>query len=276
MNVCLFLWAIAFAMFGGKIAQQTPPEERAKGKVEWIEAGALRLKLEGFAGAPVPANPVLVVVLHGDSPFHPPSYQYVFAHRVAMQNPNVIAVALLRPGYSDDTGAKSEGVRGLTTGDNYTRKVVDAVADCIRQLQYWYKPVRTVLAGHSGGAAVAADVLGLHPGLVDGALLVSGPYDVDAFRRHMQAVQKNPIWSQPISSISPIDVAARIKRTTKVSVVVGSDDDVVPPEIGRAYAALLQHYGCKATLTVLEGLKHDIFLEPAVMALLKHLLMDGR
>ena len=39
-----------------------------------------------------------------------------------------VVVALLRPGYRDHTGERSEGEQGLKTGDNYTPEVVEAVA----------------------------------------------------------------------------------------------------------------------------------------------------
>jgi pimeloyl-ACP methyl ester carboxylesterase len=74
----------------------------------------------------------------------------------------------LRPGYKDDTGEQSEGKRGLTTGDNYTPEVVDAVASATDQLRTRFHPARTVLVGHSGGAAIAANVLGRWPLAVQG------------------------------------------------------------------------------------------------------------
>jgi pimeloyl-ACP methyl ester carboxylesterase len=89
--------------------------------------------------------------------------QNEWARGVSEENPEVIAVGLLRPGYSDGEGHQSTGVRGLTTGDNYTPEVVDAIEDGIDRLKQTYRPRAVVLAGHSGGAAIAANILGRHP-----------------------------------------------------------------------------------------------------------------
>ena len=40
-------------------------------------------RLQTFASAQISEHPVLVVTLHGDSPFRPPSYHYRFAELVA-------------------------------------------------------------------------------------------------------------------------------------------------------------------------------------------------
>jgi hypothetical protein len=63
---------------------------------------------------------------------------------------DLVVVAVLRPGYRDSTGEHSEGERGLTTGDNYTPEVVDAVAQAIDQLKAKFHPSHTVLAGSLG------------------------------------------------------------------------------------------------------------------------------
>src|SRR5262249_39697567 len=101
-------------------------------------------------GASADSSPVLVVAIHGDSPFAPPHYQYDWARAVAHDNPEVVAVGLLRPGYQDGQGHQSTGVRGLTTGDNYTPEVVDATADGIERLRQLHHARAVVIAGHSG------------------------------------------------------------------------------------------------------------------------------
>ena len=79
-------------------------------EVSWV-ATPQRLKVEAFRSAAADAHPTLIVILHGDSPFAPPTYQYRFAQRVAANTDNVIAAAILRPGYSDGAD-RSEGKRG--------------------------------------------------------------------------------------------------------------------------------------------------------------------
>ena len=72
-------------------------------------------------------NPVMLLVLHGDSPFNNPSYQYLIASRIANESENVVAVGILRPGYTDKEGNYSKGKRGKATGDNYTKEVLMSI-----------------------------------------------------------------------------------------------------------------------------------------------------
>jgi pimeloyl-ACP methyl ester carboxylesterase len=128
------------------------------------------------------------------------------------------------------------------------------------------------LAGHSGGAAITADLLGRWPALVNAALLVSCPCDVPAWRRHMLAIQKDPIWLVPVHSLSPMDLADKVSRSARVQMVVGGDDQVAPLELSRRYAGELRKYGHNVGLTVLPGLKHNILLEPAALEALEALV----
>jgi hypothetical protein len=73
----------------------------------------------------------LIVVLHGDAPFHNPGYQYAFASMLEKAAPGVVIDALLRPGYSDPYGLKSDGDRGFATGENYTAEVISDIAKSI-------------------------------------------------------------------------------------------------------------------------------------------------
>ena len=244
---------------------QLPPG----GETLWIRANGLRLKtvIHRSAGVKPSSHLVLVVVLHGDLP--KPMYHYKFASEAAARIDNAVVAAVLRPGYTDGIGDRSQGEMGQYTGDNYTPEVVDAVADVIKQLKEKFHPGRTILAGHSGGAAIAGDLLGRWPKLVDAALMVSCPCDVPAWRSHMLRVQRNPIWLEPVKSLSPMDLAAKVPHTVHVRMVVGSNDPVAPPEFSERYADALRKQGDNVTLRVLPGLKHNILLEPAVMEALK-------
>jgi len=179
------------------------------------------------------------VVLHGDllPAGEAPSYHYAFARKAAELVDDVIVSALLRPGYTDELNDQSGGKRGLRTGDNYTPEVVDAVAQAIRRLQITFHPRATALAGHSGGAAIAGDLLGRYPSEVNGALMVSYPCDVPAWRKHMvkyEFTQVGPfslLFLAPVRSLSPVDLAARVPQSTRVRMVVGSLDPVAPADL---------------------------------------------
>lgn len=238
----------------------------------WLQANGLRLKTKIYRSSKQSERPTLILVVHGDSPFAPPSYQYAFARQTAGKMDDVVVAALLRPGYQDDAGDQSQGVRGKTTGDNYTPQVVDAVAQVIDQLKARFHPAKTILAGHSGGAAITGNVLGRWPTSVDGALMVSCPCDLVAWRRHMLKMQMNPIWLEPVKSLSPIDLAGQVRRTAIVRMLVGAEDPVAPPELTQDYASALRKHGDDVTVTVVPGFKHDILLEPFTLDALQSLV----
>jgi hypothetical protein len=54
--------------------------------------------------------------------------------------------------------------------------------------------------------------------------------------------------------------------------LVGSKDDVAPPELTERYAAALRDRGIDAKSTIAQGLPHDILLEPIALEQLKALV----
>ena len=257
------------------ISQQV--EASPAGETMWITANGLRLKTNIHRSARLSSDPVLVVVLHGDllgvRGLPPSTYHYVFAQEATVKIDDLVVVAVLRPGYRDASGEHSEGERGLTTGDNYTPEVVDAVAQAIDQLKAKFHPSHTVLAGHSGGAAITGDLLGRWPSEVDAAFMVSCPCDLAAWRKHMMSLQNNnPIWSAPVKSLSPIELADKVLPSVLIRLVVGSEDPVAPVEMSQRYADVLRRHGDDVTVTVAPGLEHDILLEPVTLSALKALV----
>ena len=63
------------------------------GEQTWIQGGPYRLGIRTFESEELSEKPVLMVVIHGDAPFHEPAYQYAFAGKVAMANSDVNTVA---------------------------------------------------------------------------------------------------------------------------------------------------------------------------------------
>jgi pimeloyl-ACP methyl ester carboxylesterase len=250
------------------------------GETLWLRANGLRIKAKIYQSARRSDHPVLAVVLHGDllEPGAPPTYHYEFARRAAGQIDNLVVAALLRPGYADDEGDRSEGRQGLRTGDNYTPEVIDAVAQIAGALRARFHPAAALLVGHSGGAAISADVLGRHPGVVDGALLVSCPCDVTAWRRRMIRSQFSRIgpfsllFLAPVKSLSPLDLAGGVRPSARIRLVVGSRDNTAPPEFTLRYAAALQRHGVDAAVRIAPGLEHNMLLEPVVFDQLRLLI----
>jgi len=245
---------------------------RAPVEDEWVRGGRECLHFRQYRSASLSAHPDLVVVLHGDSPFADPSYQNAEARRISTEVDDVIAVGLLRPGYTDAEGHRSSGVRGRTNGDNYTPADVDAIAAAIQGLADTDLPARVFVVGHSGGAVIAGDLIARHPGLVHGAVLVSCPCDVPAWRRHMDSVQHTPVWRLPVESVSPLDLTAQIDLHTVVRVIVGAADAVAPPAFSRAYVQRLAARGVQVQLVEIPGAAHDILLDPRVLHVIADLL----
>ena len=252
-----------------------------QGQDVWLQATGRRLKARVYRSADPGDRPLLVVVLHGDllgvRAVPTSTYHYVFAGLAAQQNRGVIAAGVLRPGYRDETGERSDGQIGQATGDNYTADVVDAIAQAIDQLKVKFNTGRTILVGHSGGAAISANLLGRVPGKADAALLVSCPCDLPAWRRHMQALQNgNPIWSAPIQGLSPLDLADGVPVSDRVHLIVGEKDPVAPPELTGRYADRLRRRSSRVSVTIVPGLEHDILLDAPVLGALETLVDQVR
>ncbi|HJT98267.1 MAG TPA: alpha/beta fold hydrolase [Rhodanobacteraceae bacterium] len=259
--VCSWIWAL-IAVRGTFVKFQ--PDTNAGG--EAVAAGAEGHRIVGRVyvdGAPDPVAP-LVVVLHGDAPFIHPGYQYAFADDIAKAAPGTRAVGLMRPGYADRYGARSDGDRGFASGENYTADVVHDVAEAIRALQKQWQAPSVVLVGHSGGSAIAANLAATEPGLVRHVFLVSCPCDVPAFRKHMAALQWAPMWLLPAHSLSPIETLDRMDRATIVSVFSGSEDPLTLPSYAKAYVDKATSLSIKADLVTIAGKGHEILDDPAV------------
>jgi pimeloyl-ACP methyl ester carboxylesterase len=223
-------------------------------------------------GAEAPGEvKTLVFVLHGDAPFVKPSYHYAFAAEAA-KLPGVRAIGILRPGYQDPDGDISPGVRGITTGDNYTPDRVDAIARAIARIEARYPGARHIVVGHSGGAAIAADLAALRPDLVDGVLLVSCPCDLPKWRAFMKKKIPAAPFEQPVDSYNSIALVPKLSRKLALSMMVGSADDTAPPDLTQAYSAAARARGIAVDLRVLPGKPHDILNEPEVIPALADLI----
>lgn len=222
-------------------------------------AGRLYLEGAAIAGAP------LIVVLHGDAPFRKPSYHYVFASTLSERLPGVPVVALLRPGFADPFGGRSDGHRGSASGDDYTKAVTVDVAGAVASLRQEFVASSVVLVGHSGGAAISANVAAASPALIDSLILVSCPCDVPAFRMRMARQQFSPFWVWPSDSNSPLDTVNTLTNSTRVFAITGEQDPITLVEYARTYTDAAVRRGISATLTVLPEQGHEILLDDAVL-----------
>lgn len=219
----------------------------------WVQGKEYRLKIEVFQSDTTTKHPVLVVGLHGDSPFQNPGYQKIFAAETAAKTHHTVAVGMLRPGYTDPRGNTSEGRRGKTNGDNWNAENTDAIADAIRTLKNRYQSRKVVVAGHSGGAAITANILVRQPELIDAALLVSCPCEVQKWREHMLRLTGNDVFKGEINTLSPIENTANISDRVRILMIVGAEDEVTPPYLSDKYRKKLAALGKDIRLVQLKG-----------------------
>jgi pimeloyl-ACP methyl ester carboxylesterase len=232
---------------------------------EWLQAGPLCLAAATYGADTAGSAPALVVVLHGDtSAGGPADYHYDFAHSLA--KPGLVAVALLRPGYSDRGGRASEG-QDFGRRDHYTAEYIGAVGTAVEILKKEYGAARVVLVGHSGGAAYAGVLIGSKPGIAYGAVLVSCPCDVKRWREQ----RGGGVWTR---SLSPSNFSAKVPATMRIVAVTGANDDNTPPQLAQDYVAGLAKRGVKASFVSVAGAGHNFnrATQEAAAAALKEML----
>lgn len=186
---------------------------------------------------PKPNTPVVIYV-HGDGGGYASNAHLVRVGGDLAKKLQVIAVSVLRPGYRDGK-AKSDGTaRG--GDDDYRRPTVDSLAGVIDSLRAFYPDRKVVLTGHSGGAALTALVMGMHPGKADGAVLVGCPCDVPAWRNWRNtSAGKSGVWV----SLSPLDKAGGVSKSAPIVAVTGEKDDNTLPKFALAYLEALKKQG---------------------------------
>ena len=268
--LCLVPFGSAPSAFAQSAA--TARDATGAGTTLWVTT-TQRIKSKIYENARLSQHPILVIVVHGDSSDGSPStYHYRFAERAAAAIPDAVVAAVLRPGYSDGEDT-SDGLRGLATGDNWTPEIVNAVASVLSELKDRYHPRRVILVGHSGGAAIIGNLLGRQgAAAADGALLVSCPCDLAAWRRHMQSVKGGAVWERPVRSLSPLALVDNVPASAKIWLLVGSEDERTPSTLTLAYAEALRQRNVAVNVTVAPSLAHNILLEPIAMERLKEVV----
>ncbi len=269
------------------------PVRGVDGEIRWIDVVGGQLKTKLYKSNTLSENPVFVVVLHGDGGSgRPPSSQYKLAQGIAegfdklemperlrriMGDPitfhDVVAVGILRPGYTDRDGDTSDGRMGKRTGDNHTARVTEAVATVVEAYKREFMPRAVILIGHSGGATISSNILALHPEVADAGLLVGCGCDMKASRARLYEITGHKGFTEPTTSLDPMDYAHLISAEKKVRLVVGENDDRTFPEDMYRYAGVLEANGVDVAVTVVAGRDHnDILVDPQVFSYLDELV----
>ncbi|WP_235513255.1 MULTISPECIES: alpha/beta hydrolase [unclassified Sphingomonas] len=215
----------------------------------------------------------LVLVLHGDGDGEVPASFAGSAQHLADAIPHARVVALLRPGYHDAAGHHSPGSRGGIGGDAYTADRIAAVADTIRSWRTRYPQARTILVGQSGGAAMAAALAGLRPGLVDGAVLAGCPCMLPEWRK-FRAKQGHGGFAVPVASFDPLMTVGGVAPATRIALLVGADDGDTPQRFSRPYAEALALRGIATDYRVLPGRGHELLDDPDLIDAVRRMSAD--
>ncbi|MFY9211051.1 MAG: alpha/beta hydrolase [Aestuariivita sp.] len=196
-------------------------------------------------------NKALVVVLHGDlSSGGQATYHFDIANSIARANPNVTVMAMIRPGYSGGSGLKSPG-SNTNRSDHYTKRNNQLVAQTIQNMAQQLGTTKVIGVGHSGGAAQLGGVLGLAPGLLDSAVLVSCPCDIATWRASKgRGPWKNSAGQSPDKQIS------KIAKGTRLVLIVGTRDDNTRLSLSESYAASAKARGLNVQLIPVNGAGH--------------------
>ncbi len=215
-----------------------------------------------------PAAPkILVVWLHGNvSTGGPANSHFKLAEKTArdFSADSVLAVALVRPGYPDVTGAYSSGSDN-GRADNWRRQTVMEIGAVIGRLKQRFNPQTTLIVGHSGGAAISAVLLGLLPELADSAILIGCPCDMTAWR----AGRSRTPWL----SEDPLDWVGQVKPNARIIALTGSLDTTTAPELARTYITRLQGRKIQASFSALPEVGHiDVLKSQAVMEAISELI----
>ena len=235
------LFLIVALLASAPLRAETCAEPLSSNKV----SGAKECLLYRMFGSETPETQI--VWLHGDTSNGGPARSHFKpAERFAAdhEEKQILSVALIRPGYPDGSGEESSVSFGHGgRKDSYTDSNVREVIAAIERFKQRYQPKRTVLVGHSGGAAVSAIALGMSPTIADAALLVACACDPGAWR-----------WTR---SENPMAWADKVSPSVRIVALTGAADTTTPPAMPDRYIELQKQRGLSASHQIIPGADHN-------------------
>jgi len=198
---------------------------------------------------------VVVVLADGDAAGTPlPNRR--FAAAAAQAIPTSAAIAL-----------PPIGVSGLgPSADGYGTRVIAAAGDSIAALRRRYPNAQIVVVGDAGGAAVAANLAGIRPHLIDGIVLVSCPCALPEWREHVRKLSLDAGSAATLAGLDPLKTAGGISPSLRAAVLVGAEDAVTPVKFSRAYAEALTLRGIATDYRIIPGKGHALLDDPEVLS----------
>jgi len=266
----LFLWMKRFRWIAATclivLIVMVPSVSEAACDEPFIQGADFCLATKTYGAETAGDSPTLVVFLHGDMSRGGAAH-YLYERAEEMGGiPGVVGVGLIRPGYYDNGGNTSDGPNKRL--DHYTEENNRIVAEAIKALKQKHKAGRTIVVGHSGGAAQTGVILGRYPDLIDGSILVSCPCDIPQWRANRG---KDP-WP---NSQSPRDFIDQVSLDIKVIAITGSNDSNTAFSLAVDYVDRLKARGIDAQFVMANGTNHGFDRQwPTVVKELRPMLFE--
>jgi len=214
-----------------------------------LEAG--RFPLRAYGPAPFGTREILTVYLEGDGlawvtrsrPSTDPTPVKPVGLQLALADPGAGAVYLARPcQYIMVSSCRP----AYWLGKRFSPEIVEATAEALDALKTRYRAQAVLLVGYSGGGAVAT-LLAAERDDVVALVTVAGNLDHELWTRHHRI--------SPLSgSLNPADRAPVLAALPQWH-FTGAQDDIIPPEVVRAYIERLPR-DASATHTVEPAFDH--------------------
>jgi hypothetical protein len=194
----------------------------------------------------------LVIYLHGDGGRTIRRSDYLKKGASRINKKNVAHIILMRPGYYDSTMNSSTGIshRRSRRGTGYNSHYVEEIALAIKKLKDYHNANKIIIVGHSGGAAIAALILGRHPGIANGAILAACPCNVNKWAQMGDKKSGR-------GALSPHDYVENIGPDVIIIALTGTKDGNTFPILAVEYIEKLKKNNINAKFIGVEGETHN-------------------
>lgn len=194
----------------------------------------------------------LAVFIHGDSGRGSggwmTDYMFTEAQFISTTYPDVVGVGILRPGFRDIEGNRSPGANYGGFVLAATQEANDAIARTIVHLKEKHGAKRVIGIGHSGGAVILGVLIGSHPGLFDGVVLVGMVCD---------------LWKMTYTggyrvshAKGPVDYVDDVPQGTVIRTITGERDTLTKPLFAQNCVSKWKERGLDAEAIIVPGANH--------------------